>query len=158
VSYQNLEFIDGHELPAVDLNQMVENDDCIRAEAAVKPIVTGNLVSQGFGLNYVSLLVKVDGVTNATIAGLGPKKEGNISLSAVTVGIHTLTLTVNCYSSGDDTDFDFHFYKTPDLDYLTVWFDAVESSVQGLEYDDDPFNVLTIKGLTVLGHRLWHSW
>lgn len=135
----------GNQVASTKLTNMVTNADHVRAEASYKMLVTEiqHTVSDGAPHSTVEFYLTIDGAKiGSGVTGVGYKSEVNISLSAVPVGFHKLSMRAGGYNLTSQVGAEFGFMRTADLNYLSYWVH--------LSTSDDDETVIT--GLTVIGH------
>lgn len=142
-------FSNGQYLTATELNQMDANDDHVRAEAGFKTLVTciktravtGDVAETAISRIYADT-TPLTGVT----LGTGSKTKTNLDISGLSVGMHELTIKLGDYTEGVERGaMSFQFYKTEDMDYLSVYYAVVDAGDTTVE----------AKNVTAIGH--WAS-
>ena len=142
-------FTNGDVLPAASLNDMDNNDDHVREEAAYRYIwqVLSIVYEKLTGTIGVRLYIDGSAVgTNYTTSG--DKSDPDLNVASLSTGLHVLTIVSSSVVLAET-----RFLKTPDLSYLTCWM-SIESAV----FDGISTYTHEIKNLTVIGHREAKSW
>lgn len=123
-------FSNGDYLTETELNQMDANDDHVRAEAGFKTLatcietqaVTGDVAETAISRVYADT-TPLAGVT----LGSGAKTKTNLDISGLSVGVHDLAIKLGDYTEGvERTAMTFKFYKTDDMDYLSVYYTVAD--------------------------------
>lgn len=152
-------FTSGSALAALSLNEMDANDDHVREETAYRLVVSLAQITEVWvgGTGFVGFRLLLDGATylGTPVYGTGSKKIADIGLGGVSVGLHYIRLAL-CRSATDGGAVlenlampgIVRFYRTADLQYLSVWWNYVSFSA----------SVVTVRDITVLGHREVKGW
>lgn len=136
------------ELAALDLTDMDGNDDHVREEASYRQILSAYKVEWTDNGGGTNLRLHIDGSPIGTeLSGTSEVSQADIELSAVTVGLHVLTV-----QRGTKVAMRVRFVRTPDMDYMTWWVKLLPTTGGPLLYNH------SISDITVIGHRDPKSW
>jgi len=154
VTFTPKTFLSGAVLPALSLNEMDGNDDHVREEAAYRVLMAVPLALVPIGsatAPTASVQWKIDG----TAYGLaGAAAQGDINISGLTLGIHTLELTATGLGYVGT-----RFVKTLDLLYLSAWWSAGPViALAKIPVTDPPQYLWPMRAITVIGHREIRGW
>ena len=154
MSYQDVNFVNGTILPAINLNQIMDNIDYAREEANYWNLFAGVVRHEADtpGHNNERIDITVDGVVKETLTGYGDNSAGDIDISGLSVGIHTIGIGLTpgiAYGQPEPTlIFNyFKFFKSTDLNYFTIWTTLVDET-----------NFIAAKDITIIGHRVAKAW
>ena len=140
-------FTNGFALPALNLNEMYQNDVHVREEAAYKTLITASGFTADVHTAGWTWKPRIDGVdisAAATMSGTGDMAQGDIPLTGVTAGLHTLTVA----------GFTARFNKTADLAYISLWV-TIKRTGDGESWSGYDW---VVSNLTVIGHREIKTW
>lgn len=151
-------FTSGNVLPALSLNEMDANDDHVREETSYRTLLVQHkteLVTTLGGAGNLGTRLILDGATylGTPAYGAGAKVIGDISLGGVAVGLHYIRLSGVRESGGSIVEnFSLpgvvRFVRTPDLNYLTLWF----------TFGGYAGSIWTTTDVTLIGHREVKGW
>ena len=139
------------------LDQMVASDEHVREEASIKCLASeaGFTVCDVAIAGTMTVQLSVDGSDYGSgDSGSGDLSEVNISLSGVSNGAHTIELTLTGSSTGTQT-WTYHFYKTPDLSYVS-WWATTDSGY--LPQSGGNTSNYGLRDITIIGHRETKTW
>ena len=147
------------ELPALDLTHEHASVTHVRAEVSFYPIVTAECVLKDGQSTLSDCYLTVDTSVASPIGTSNMNStEYDIPISSVSAGLHDISIT----NSGNTYTYfgPFKFYKSTDMDYLTMSLNSVSTSYDdheqpadggGTTYETD--QPATIINLTVIGSR-----
>lgn len=138
------------ELAALDLNDMDGNDDHVREEANYVRLAYVRLATYVRTLNTISYRFYIDATPIGTaMTTTGDKSQGDIDITAVSVGLHTLEIPA--------LDLKLRFYRSPDMVYLSFWL-SIKSPVVLNPDNPGAGYTHTIENVTVIAHREHKDW
>lgn len=153
VTYIEKTFTSGTVLPALALNDLDANVDHVREESAFKYLFADaerlHVWTLG-GSGNIGIRIIMDGATylGSPQYGTADKKEVNIGLGGVSLGLHYAQFSMCRESGGSIVENSvvhgiFRFVRTEDLNYLSWWcrYESLVSSTH------------TLRHLCVIGHR-----
>lgn len=150
MAFTEVSWTNGDYVEETKLDQMVASDVHVREESNYWHLLmnVGSFTSNNNSSSH-SVIFKVDDATTiATITDQGDFCENDIDLDSAGIadGLHTLDLYFNFTYNRT-----WRFYKTPDMNYLTIWLNSSTSGSIG-DYDH------TASEITIIGHRQTKSW
>lgn len=144
------DYLEGTELDQVNANALharTEANYRVLAVCAETPELSN---SSGFGnYNDADVTLKISTVDGVAQTGDGSKTDKNTNISGLSNGIHTLSLYVDG-DYGDGTLCTFRFYKTDDLDYVSIYFTIVCRSAV---INEDTYYYIKATDVSIIGHR-----
>lgn len=143
MTFLSVSWSNGDTVTEVKLDQMIENDEHVRAESEYKI-----LYSDVSGIQRITSLATptFNVATGSGVSGAGAKYEADIDISAMSDGLNTLGISL---SGGSHS---LKFVKTPDIQRITYFVTLAT------EYYDESNNLHTAKNITVIGHRSSEGW
>jgi len=152
MAFTNVPWANGDTITEVKLDEMVANDVHVRGEVNYYPIGILQLygiIDTGGGAPSITVHMKIDtSTTIATFTGSGSFVQADIDISAYSAGLHSITIDPTSASLHDQTSY---FYKSPDMQYLTIKAEIGSQYYTGTDY-------LTFVTATLIGHRETKSW
>ena len=152
MAFTEVSWSNGDYVTETKMDQMVASDVHVREESNYVPVLTASIteLSEAGGAGPAAV-VAIDGTTIASFSGTPDAVDADNSISGYSTGLHTITVAITPAYGSHDGLRRFKFYKTPDMNYLTVWYSAYQEVVGA-----DP--VFTVFDITVIGHRETKSW
>ena len=128
----------------VKFDQMVANGTHNRVEADFKLLISGNITRTGTTEADSEVSVSIGTTAIGTYTTSGAKTLMDHDISGYTDGLLTFVFDL------DGVEKTFHFVKTPDMKYLSMWLNVVASS-------NSPYTV-GAEQCTIIAHKDTQGW
>lgn len=156
MAYTAVTWTSGDIVTEAKMDAMIANDDHVREEANYYPVVTACVQSQltAGTISLTDIDITAGGVLVVSNGSGASGVSADVNIGSLPDGVIydiDLGFSLSGSEGSHRTNATFKFYKSPDIEYLTMWWTLESGTGSGVGNS-------AALSLNIIGHRVFKGW